>query len=337
MRESALGPVPNAKPTGRRQFRASLGFAVRSRPGSRRRLCIEGRASGSVISSCPQRLCECRSTAARHTWSYRRIRSSGGAVSASGEWTSSVYRNPDAPEPDQERARGRDPRPRQPGRRLSPGLHSGSTSFPLRRSSVQLRRFGRGSAGFLLRPRVPLRLARRRAHPSGAAADPVWQPILLGGIWQQSGGGSWARHRRARRGHAGDRAARRASTGSSRSGGPTDWPTNTLKAMRAAIFAQQTGRAVAFSLAAFRQAFAGGQGPRRARQRPDRRRRLRAPSERRAQGDRASSRPRTGCKRRHPGGLRARRQRRADASPSATSSSGATTASRTPARSAARR
>ena len=35
---------------------------------------------------------------------------------------------------------------------------------------------------------------------------------------------------------------------------PDDWPTNTLKAMRAAVFAQQAGRAVAFSLAAFRQA-----------------------------------------------------------------------------------
>jgi 2-hydroxychromene-2-carboxylate isomerase len=31
-----------------------------------------------------------------------------------------------------------------------------------------------------------------------------------------------------------------------------------LTAMRAAVFAKQTGRAVAFSLAAFRQAFAGG-------------------------------------------------------------------------------
>ena len=39
---------------------------------------------------------------------------------------------------------------------------------------------------------------------------------------------------------------------------PDDWPTNTLRAMRAAVFAQQIGRAVAFSLAAFRQAFAAG-------------------------------------------------------------------------------
>jgi 2-hydroxychromene-2-carboxylate isomerase len=39
---------------------------------------------------------------------------------------------------------------------------------------------------------------------------------------------------------------------------PEPWPGNTLAAMRAATFAQQSGRTVAFALAAFRQAFAGG-------------------------------------------------------------------------------
>ena len=39
---------------------------------------------------------------------------------------------------------------------------------------------------------------------------------------------------------------------------PDPWPTNTLTAMRVATYAQQGGRAVAFSLAAFRQAFAAG-------------------------------------------------------------------------------
>ena len=39
---------------------------------------------------------------------------------------------------------------------------------------------------------------------------------------------------------------------------PEPWPGNMLTAMRAAVFAKETGRAVAFSLAAFRQAFAGG-------------------------------------------------------------------------------
>ena len=43
---------------------------------------------------------------------------------------------------------------------------------------------------------------------------------------------------------------------------PIDWPhpfpANTLVAMRAATYAKEIGRAVAFSLAAFRQAFAAG-------------------------------------------------------------------------------
>ncbi len=39
---------------------------------------------------------------------------------------------------------------------------------------------------------------------------------------------------------------------------PEPFPANTAVAMRAAIFAQASGRAVAFSLAAFRQAFAAG-------------------------------------------------------------------------------
>src|SRR5438874_1291560 len=39
---------------------------------------------------------------------------------------------------------------------------------------------------------------------------------------------------------------------------PERWPPDTLVAMRAATYAKRIGRAVAFSLAAFRQAFAGG-------------------------------------------------------------------------------
>jgi 2-hydroxychromene-2-carboxylate isomerase len=39
---------------------------------------------------------------------------------------------------------------------------------------------------------------------------------------------------------------------------PDPFPADTALAMRAAIFAQASGRAVAFSLAAFRQAFAAG-------------------------------------------------------------------------------
>ena len=85
----------------------------------------------------------------------------------------------------------------------------------------------------------------------------VWQPILLGGIWKQTGGGSWARTDRRDEGMR--EVERRADEyGLLPVKWPDDWPTNTLKAMRAAVFAQQTGRAVAFSLAAFRQAFAAG-------------------------------------------------------------------------------
>jgi 2-hydroxychromene-2-carboxylate isomerase len=86
---------------------------------------------------------------------------------------------------------------------------------------------------------------------------PIWQPILLGGIWQKTGGGSWARTDKRDEGMA--ECERRATEyGLQPFRWPDNWPTNTLKAMRAATFAQQSGRVVAFSLAAFRQAFAAG-------------------------------------------------------------------------------
>jgi 2-hydroxychromene-2-carboxylate isomerase len=99
-------------------------------------------------------------------------------------------------------------------------------------------------------------LAAERIH-SLLPVVPVWQPILLGGIWQRSGGGSWARTEQREEGmREVERRAR--DYGLLPVRWPDDWPSNTLKAMRAAVFAQQAGRAVAFSLAAFRQAFAGG-------------------------------------------------------------------------------
>jgi 2-hydroxychromene-2-carboxylate isomerase len=99
-------------------------------------------------------------------------------------------------------------------------------------------------------------LAAERIHQV-LPQTPIWQPILLGGIWQQTGGGSWARTDRR------DEGMREIEHRAERYDllpvkWPDDWPTNTLKAMRAATFAQQTGRVVAFSLAAFRQAFAAG-------------------------------------------------------------------------------
>jgi 2-hydroxychromene-2-carboxylate isomerase len=88
-------------------------------------------------------------------------------------------------------------------------------------------------------------------------AMPVWQPILLGGIWQQTGGRSWGVTEEREAGQA-EIEHRAAEYGLMPVRWPEGWPNNTLQAMRAAVFAQSIGRAVAFSLAAFRQAFAGG-------------------------------------------------------------------------------
>ena len=86
---------------------------------------------------------------------------------------------------------------------------------------------------------------------------PVWQPILLGGIWQHTGSGSWSLTPTRDEGMA-EVERRAADRGLQPIRWPEPWPFNSLVAMRAATFAQQSGRAVAFSLAAFRQAFAGG-------------------------------------------------------------------------------
>lgn len=86
---------------------------------------------------------------------------------------------------------------------------------------------------------------------------PIWQPILLGGIWRATGGGSWSLTDARAEGMAEvERRAERYGLMPVR--WPESWPNNTLLAMRAATFAQQAGRVVAFSLAAFRQAFAAG-------------------------------------------------------------------------------
>jgi 2-hydroxychromene-2-carboxylate isomerase len=86
---------------------------------------------------------------------------------------------------------------------------------------------------------------------------PEWRPVLLGALFKRFGRDSWA--------NGPDRASgieeveRRAS---SYWLPPLRWPEpfpgNTLVAMRTATYAKELGRAVAFSLAAFRQAFAAG-------------------------------------------------------------------------------
>jgi 2-hydroxychromene-2-carboxylate isomerase len=86
---------------------------------------------------------------------------------------------------------------------------------------------------------------------------PVWQPVLLGAIFKARGYPSWAETGERDAGMAEvERRAREYGLPEIR--WPDPWPGNMLTAMRAATFAQQTGRTVAFALAAFRQAFAGG-------------------------------------------------------------------------------
>ena len=89
------------------------------------------------------------------------------------------------------------------------------------------------------------------------APHPEWRPILLGGLFGRFGRDSWA--------NGPDRDAglreveRRAQAyGLPPIRWPEPFPGNTLFAMRAATFAKEIGRTVAFSLAAFRQAFAAG-------------------------------------------------------------------------------
>jgi 2-hydroxychromene-2-carboxylate isomerase len=86
---------------------------------------------------------------------------------------------------------------------------------------------------------------------------PEWQPILLGGLFKRFGRDSWANGPERERGIR--EVERRASEyGLPPLRWPRPFPANTLLAMRAATYAKQVGRPVAFSLAAFRQAFAAG-------------------------------------------------------------------------------
>jgi 2-hydroxychromene-2-carboxylate isomerase len=87
--------------------------------------------------------------------------------------------------------------------------------------------------------------------------QPEWQPILLGGLFQRFGRGSWANGPGRAEGMA-EVERRAAAYGLPPIDWPEPWPGNTLVAMRVATFAKQTGRTVSFALAAFRQAFAAG-------------------------------------------------------------------------------
>lgn len=87
--------------------------------------------------------------------------------------------------------------------------------------------------------------------------QPEWQPVLLGALFKRFGRDSWANGPGRAEGIA-EVERRAAAYGLPPLAWPDPWPGNTLVAMRAATFAKQTGRAVSFALAAFRQAFAAG-------------------------------------------------------------------------------
>jgi len=87
--------------------------------------------------------------------------------------------------------------------------------------------------------------------------QPEWQPILLGGLFARFDRGSWAKTEARAEGIA-EIERRAAEYGLPKIVWPDPWPGEMLLAMRVATFAKQTGRAVSFSLAAFRQQFAAG-------------------------------------------------------------------------------
>lgn len=103
-------------------------------------------------------------------------------------------------------------------------------------------------------------LAAERISPvfeQAGAAQPEWQPILLGGLFARFERSSWAQGPGREQGIA--ECERRAQAyGLPPIRWPEPWPANYLFAMRTATFAKEIGRAVSFSLAAFRQSFAAG-------------------------------------------------------------------------------
>ena len=87
--------------------------------------------------------------------------------------------------------------------------------------------------------------------------QPEWQPILLGGLFRHFDRGSWSQTEARAEGIA-EVERRAAEYGLPPIVWPDPWPGEMLQAMRVATFAKQTGRTIAFSLAAFRQQFAAG-------------------------------------------------------------------------------
>jgi 2-hydroxychromene-2-carboxylate isomerase len=89
--------------------------------------------------------------------------------------------------------------------------------------------------------------------------DPVWQPVLVGGLFKLAGRCSWARGDEERRA-AGmrDIEERAARYGLPPVRWPDPWPGDYLTAQRAAVWAGTHGAVKAYALAAGRRAFAQG-------------------------------------------------------------------------------
>jgi 2-hydroxychromene-2-carboxylate isomerase len=102
-------------------------------------------------------------------------------------------------------------------------------------------------------------LAAERVN-SVLPVPPVWQPVSFGHILKVSGRAPWSFGEQTKKEGMAEIERRAAERGLPAPRWLDDWPKGTysLLPLRAAIFAQQTGRVVSFSLAAFRQFFAAG-------------------------------------------------------------------------------
>jgi 2-hydroxychromene-2-carboxylate isomerase len=89
---------------------------------------------------------------------------------------------------------------------------------------------------------------------------PVWQPISFAFVLRAIGRTPWSMNPDTRKDGMREIERRAAERGLPPIRWPEGWPVETysLNPLRAAVFAAQTGRLIAFSLAAFRQVFAAG-------------------------------------------------------------------------------
>jgi 2-hydroxychromene-2-carboxylate isomerase len=89
---------------------------------------------------------------------------------------------------------------------------------------------------------------------------PVWQPVSFGHILRANGREPWSFHEPSKSEGIAEVERRAAERGLPAPRWIEGWPlaTYSLVPLRAGIFAQQAGRAVSFSLAAFRQFFNAG-------------------------------------------------------------------------------